>query len=701
MRTGLQSAMALMLAMCLSMATLAQQNAGSQDDSYTFRANSELVLVNVVVRDRSGNLVKGLRKEDFTLLEENKAQTISTFDFENVDQVAQTALTGGAAGSTNLLKKGTQLNEEALRDHRLIVLFFDFTSMEPDEVDRAIQTSLQYLDKQMSPADLIGILSLSSSLTLNQDFTADKDLLKRKLQAFASGEADGFEQGTEGSSDGTPDTGGAYVPDDTEYNTFNNDRRLEAIQAVVTGLSKINQKKSVIYFSSGLTSEGLENQAALRNAINAARRANTAIYTVDSRGLQALPPTGDASTASLRGVSSYNGNAFTNQLNANFSSQETLSSLAEDTGGKALLDSNDLSGIFKQVQHDTSAYYVLGFRSNNPARDGHYRRLTVKVNRPDVKLEYRQGYYAPKDYQHFNREDKEQQLADELNSDEPSVDVSLYVGAYYFRLSDNKFYIPVSLVVPGSQIPFVKGGDKDKATIDVIGAVKDAANHEIGSVRQTVKLDLDQSQEVRRKNVQYNTAFVLPPGMYTMKFVVRENQTGRMGSFLSTIQVPDLKKQTLPVKTSSIVLGSQLVPQTARKHDENPLLYQSNLLLPNIAHVFSVGQTLYFHYEVYDPGRPKTADAKSDRTEHLITSIAFYSGKLKAFETPVIEATQANAPERHAHVFEFSIPLSDLKPGTYTCQVNIIDDASGSFVFPRTTLTIRLALLSANPPSGN
>jgi VWFA-related protein len=690
MRAKIQSAIALVLALVLTSPTVAH-DAGQKSTSYTFRANSDLVLVNVVVRDKNGNLVKDLKKEDFTLIEETKPQTISTFDFENVDQAAQTAATGGVAG-TNVLKQGTVLNEENLRDHRLIVIFFDFTSMEPDEVDRAIDTSIKYLDQQMSPADLVGILTLSSSLVLNQDFTGDKDLLKTKLKALATGEADGFEQGTEGTSDGTPDTGGAYIPDDTEYNTFNNDRRLEAIQAIVTGLSKINQKKSMIYFSSGLTSEGLENQAALRNAINAARRSNTAIYTVDSRGLQALPPTGDASTASLRGVSSYNGNAFTSQLNANFSSQETLSSLAEDTGGKALLDTNDLSGVFKQVQHDTSAYYVLGFRSNNPARDGRYRRLTVKVNRPGVKLEYRQGYFAPKDYQHFNKDDKEQQLYDELNSDGSSVDVSLYVGAYYFRLADNKFYIPVSLVVPGSQIPFEKGGDKDKATLDVVGSVRDATDHQIGAVRETVKLNLDQSQEVRRKNVQYNTAFVLPPGSYKLKFVVRENQSGRMGSFVSEIHVPDLKKDSVPVKTSSIVIGSQLVPAAGKKRDANPLVFQNNLLLPNIAHVFSSGQNLYFHYEVYDPAKPKTtSDAKAENAEHLLTSIAFFQGKRKVFETPEVEANVLNAPERHAHIFEFSIPLADLKPGSYTCQVNIIDDAGGAFIFPRTSLTVRAA----------
>ena len=120
------------------------------------------------------------------------------------------------------------------------------------------------------------------------------------------------------------------------------------------------------------------------------------------------------------------------------------------------------------MQDDTSSYYVLGYRSNNPAMDGRFRRIKVQVNRSDVKLEYRSGYYAPKDYQHYNREDKEQQMQDEIASELPNTDVAVYVSAAYFRLDDNHYYIPVSLIVPGSQIPFTNAANKDKATIDII-----------------------------------------------------------------------------------------------------------------------------------------------------------------------------------------------------------------------------------------
>ena len=150
-----------------------------------------------------------------------------------------------------------------------------------------------------------------------------------------------------------------------------------------------------------------------------------------------------------------------------------MATLSTDTGGKAFFDSNDFAPAFAKVQADTSAYYAIGFHSTNLARDGKYRKLTVKIDRPGIKLEYRPGYYAPADFKHSGKEDREQELEDQLASDLPATDMAVYMDALYFRLDDNRFYMPVSLVVPGSQIPFVKGGDKDKATLDIIGAVID------------------------------------------------------------------------------------------------------------------------------------------------------------------------------------------------------------------------------------
>ncbi|HTM35736.1 MAG TPA: hypothetical protein VL156_03245 [Terriglobales bacterium] len=111
----------------------------------------------------------------------------------------------------------------------------------------------------------------------------------------------------------------------------------------------------------------------------------------------------------------------------------------------------------------------------------------------------------------------------------PATDLPLYMGLAYFRWQGNRFAIPVSLVVPGSEIPFTRSSDRDKAALAVIGIALDARQTAVSNIRDTVKLAVNASAEVRRKNVQYNTVLLLPAGKYHLKFVVRENQTGRMG----------------------------------------------------------------------------------------------------------------------------------------------------------------------------
>jgi VWFA-related protein len=678
-----------------------QQTEKDKQGIYRFRIESELVLVNVVVRDKQGKPVTDLTRDDFTVLEDGKPQRVSSFDFENLDMQlivvasgpAQESKSAPAAAPVKPILTAKDA-DQALSNKRVIVLFFDLGSMAPDETERSVQAAKKYVQTKMTSADLIAIVTLGSSLRLDQDFTADPARLLRVLNRFSHSEGQGMENGATGDPEGLADTGDAYTPDETEYNQFNTDRKLQALQSLCQVLGKFNQKKSIIYFSSGMTQTGIENQSALRAAVNTAIKANVAIYTMDSRGLEAEPPGGSAATASLHGAAMYNGRAVQSQFDANFASQETLTTLSGDTGGKAFLDTNDLGQIFDRVQRDTSVYYVLGYKSSNTLRDGKYRRIQVKVNRPGVTLEFRKGYYAPKDFQHLNAEDKDQQMLDELASELPDTDVAIYMAASYFRMDERRFYVPVALVVPGSQIPFTKGGDKDKASLDIIGEVLDELKRPVGSVRETVKLSLDASQEVRRKNVQYSTGFQLAPGKYHFKFVVRENQTGRLGSFETDFTVPDIRKA--PLKMSSVVLASQRQPVTRKT--QNPLVREGNELVPNIAHVFTPDQHLYFFYEVYDPAKDKLPEAPTDAKEkaptvknpiHLLTSIVFFNGKVKVFETPLIEARQLNAQERKAAVFQFDVPLAQLKPGLYTCQVNVIDDAGGTFVFPRLPILVR------------
>ena len=668
----------------------------AQQTDYAFHAETELVLVNVTVRDKSGKLVLDLKPEDFQIKEDGKPQKVVSFDVENTDAVPVMDVAQAKpfdASPAPALNSGGPQAAAAIefKDRRLIVLFFDLSGMEPDEIDHSVGAAQNYVDKQMAPADLVSVVSLGSSLQVNQDFTSDHSLLNKALQALNPGAGQGFEEGSTGTTEGTPDTGGSFTADDTEYNIFNTDRRLEALRSVAERLSHVQQKKSLIYFSSGIDRTGIENQSELRAATNAAVRANLAFYTMDIRGLQALVAGGEAQTASLRGTSPYSGQSTLNALNSNFTTQETLVTLAADTGGRAFLDSNDFSEVFKGVQEDTSTYYVLGYHSTNPARDGRYRRITVRLNRPGVKIEFRRGYYAPADYKHSTQEDRERQLEEELNSDLPATDLPLYLAAGYFRIGDNKFFVPISLAVPGSQIPFNSTSNQDKATLDVIGMALDSNKRQVGDMRDTVKLAVNTSAEVRRKNVQYDSGFILLAGKYHLKFVVRENQSGRMGSFETDIDIPDLKTQAL--KISSVVLANQIQPAKKNHSNSDPLIRDGTELIPSVTHVFSTGQHLYLYFEIYDPGHESRGTDKPKSTRdsgiRLLTNIAFFQGKVKAYESPLQEVKELNAQDRGAAVFQLDVPLTQFKPGFYTCQVNVVDDAAGRFTFPRLALLVR------------
>ena len=650
-----------------------------------FRSGTELVLVNVVVGDRSGAVVRGLTRDDFAVAEDDKPQTITSFDFEELDApqraqeapapAAQTLLVPPARPARPQPPAPTSAPTIDMHGRRLIVLFFDLSSMQPEELERAVHAAHDYVDHKLSPVDLIAVVSFSTSLRVDQDFTADRDALTTAIDAYGGASGQGFDAGATPDDD-TPDNGAAFTADDTELNIFNTDRRLDALQMLSDQLAGIEQKKSVVYFSSGMSQQGTDNQVQLRRTVDRANRANVSLYAADLRGLQAMVPGGDASTGSLRGTSAFTGASSRNQVDRLAASQDTLTTMAEDTGGRAFFDSNGFGAVFDRVIDDTSAYYVLGYSSTNSARDGRFRRIKVKLKRADLKLEYRSGYYAGRDFAHSTKTDREQQLQDQLLSDLSATDLSAFVSSAYFRLADNRYYVPLSLVVPGYQLPITRTTDKSKATVDVLGIIRDEQHRPVGRIRDTVRLSPETADDLKKKTVQYESGLEMPPGRYHLKMVVRENQGGAFGSYETDFIVPDVKRDA--VKLSSVVVGTQLQPVSS-KNDANPLIKDGRELVPNVTRVVSASQHLYFYYEVYDPAAPVK----------VLTSIAFFRGGQRAFETPLVQQTELAGQGRKAAVFQFDVPVSDLRPGLYTCQINVVDDSAGTFTFPRLRLYIR------------
>jgi VWFA-related protein len=654
-----------------------------------------LVRIAVVVRDAKGALVRDLTRADFTLLEDDRRQAITAFDFEEVPTDRAPAGEPPAAPATPsapILEPATPrppLPAAApaapipvdLSGRRLVVLLFDASAMEPDQLERALGSAREYVDTRMSAADSVAVAAIGTTgLEVAQDFTTDRDLLRRAIDRVGgTGESGDDTSFAADQSVDSSETEG-FSPDTSDLDLFNIDRRLRAIEDLADALAPIQQKKSVIYYSNGTTGATPDNQVELRAAIDRSVKANVAVYPVDTRGLEAVVPGGEARQASAAGVDTFSGRALQRQLDEQATSQDTLSSLARDTGGQPFFDTNDWSGVYERVLADTSAYYVLGYVSANGAQDGRFRHVRVRVNRPGLKVEHRSGYYAPRDFTHSRKEDREHQLEDQLLTDLSARDFPVWLQASYFRIDDGRYYVPVSIALPGSAVPFVRKGQEDRATLDLIGVVYDEADRAVARLRDTVTVAAGDAQEVKRKNVQYQTGFVLPPGRYRAKVVVRENQDGSFGSFETTITVPDLR--AAKVKVSSVVVGTQ-TQLDAHGDASNPLIHDGSALLPSVTHVVTTHQTLHFYYEVYDPGRTASGAAR------LQTTISFLRGRVRRYETPPVELTKVAATGRRAAIFQLSVPPGSLDPGYYVCQVNVIDDVAGTFAFPRLALLVR------------
>jgi VWFA-related protein len=682
--------------------------AASKPERSTFSAAAHLVIVDVTVKDKSGKVIEGLKMADFAVLEDGKPQKVSVFESqilttepeppEEVKLTDQLALPPPPKTVISAEAPG----EIQYHDKRLLVFFFDFSSMAMQDQLRAQDASLEYLAKKITKDDMVAVLLYTSQVQILSDFTNNRDTLTDVIKGLPIGEMSELAGLADDADDNNEDTGAAFVADETEFNIFNTDQKLAAIENASRMLSSLPEKKALIYFSGGVNKTGIDNQAQLEASINAAVKANVAIFPIDARGLMADPPGGAASKAASRGTGIYNGSVYNQQRAQINDSQETLATLAADTGGKAFFDSNDLALGISRVQDEMRSYYILGYYTTNPAEDGKYRRITVKLtNGMNAKLEHRLGYYASKVWTKMGGQDKEQQLKEALSAGDPITDLPLAMQVDYFRVGPTSYFVPVSVKVPASVVAMAVKGGANLTQLDFVGQIQDETKAVVGNVRDyiKVKLDPDNSSKIARKSFQYDAGFTLEPGRYHMKFLVRENVSGKMGTFETKFIVPDLSADTSGLKLSTVIWSSQREPMkaavgaaekvTRKEATANPLIIHGDggdeKLLPNITRVFRRSQNLYVTFDVYD-ARPDPANSKARRVK--VSMSLFNQAGAKAFEIGPLDATQLASTRPETVPVSFTIPLKDLAPGRYTSQINVVDEVGRKFAFPRSPLVI-------------
>lgn len=665
---------------------------------------TSLVTLDITVKDKSGKPIEGLKQSDFSVQEDGKPQKISIFEPQKLTLQPEPPPQLTLADQLKLPEiPKTTITVEApgkvqYHDKRLMAFYFDFSTMQIAEQVRAQDAALEFLNKKITKDDMVAIFFYASQVQILSDFTNDRETLENTIKQLPIGEASELAALADTGGCSEEDTGAAFTADESEFNVFNTDQKLYALEKVSKILAGLPEKKQLIYFNGGINKTGVDNQAQLEASVNAAMKANVQIFPVDARGLMADPPGGGASKGGSRGSGIFTGANYNSQRQQINDSQETLSTLAADTGGKVFLDSNDIEAGIEQAQKSMQSYYILGYYTGNAAMDGKYRTIQVKLtNGMSASLEYRKGYYANKNWTKLNASDKDQQLKEALAAGDPVTDIPIAPQVDFFRVGPSTYFVPVSAKIPGGVIDLKAKGAASTTSFDFVVEIEDETHATVGNVQDLIKIKLDSeaAEKASQKSYQYDTGFTLDPGRYRMKIVVREDLTGKMGTFDQRFTIPDLSADTSGLKLSSIIWSNQREPLTAavgaaqrfnrRDMQADPRIVGDEKIVPNITKVFRRNQNMFVTFDVYDAA----PDPVNNKLRDIKVSLSLFNQKgAKAFEVGPIDARQTATTRPEAVPVNIQIPLKDIVPGRYRCQINVVDEAGRKFAFPSAELVV-------------
>ncbi len=679
-----------------------------KDSTYTLNVQSQLVTETVVVKDKQGKFIPGLKADDFTVTEDGAPQKIRVFEHESLPVDAQPLPPSSRddeqikiyrrLASTSFAAEG---DKHQYKNRRLLAFYFDMTTMRPDDQLRALSAAEKFVRTQMTESDMVSILRYGGgAVDVLLDFTADRNRMLSILETMVVGEGQGSAEGVDDSS--SADTGAAFGQDSGEFNIFNTDRQLSALQTAAHMLGQMNEKKVLLYFASGLRLNGNDNQAQLRATVDAAVRSGVSFWPVDARGLVAQAPLGDATQGSPGGQSMYNGTAAQAGNDRFQQSQDTLYALAADTGGKAFFDNNDLAQGIVRAQKAVSDYYLIGYYTTNTAQNGHFRKVNIALSAPqNASLDYRQGYFAGKEFGKFNGAEKERQLEDALMLGDPVTDLTVAMEVNYFQLNRAEYFIPITVKIPGRELALAKRFGNEHTMIDFVCEIKD----EVGGTTVTnlrdsvdVKLSDATAAQLAQRPVEYSTGFTLLPGRYNIKFLARDNETGRIGTYQTSFAIPNLNKETKRLPISSVVLSSQRVDtrqalfntmkgkEQAKNDAVDPLVNGDGKLIPSVTRTFHLDRTMEVYLQAY-VGSTVTAPAatgvapSSSTAKPLVAYVEFIQAGSKRVETRPVQAVTLAESRLGVTPVNIKVSLKDLQPGEYQCQVTVLDAAGSRAAF--------------------
>jgi VWFA-related protein len=635
----------------------------------TFRAEVNYVEVDARVLDAQGAFVPGLAAEDFEVLEDGKPQKVAAFSLVNIPVERQAR---PLFASTPIESDVT--DNISGYDGRVYVLVLDDVHTHPLRSARAKAAARQFVQRYIGANDVAAIVFTSGRTDAAQEFTNSQQRLLASIDKFMGRK---LRSATLERLDDEVRTRDMRQQGDRPRDMLDQERSmwarttLDSIRNLATYLGGVSgRRKALVFFSEGIDydiTNVFDNQGAstiiqsTRDAIAAATRANVAIYGVDPRGLTMqgddMIEIQDFPTDPALNLGP---TAFNNELRLG---QDSLRVLSSETGGFALVNSNDFAGGFERLVADNSSYYLLGYYPTNDRRDGRYRRIEVKVGKPGLTVRARKGYVAGRGRPEPDKTDSRTapELRAALSSPLPMSALPLALNAAVFKGADGKGAVVLSTLIAARDLSLVEKDGTFTNKLDIVISVSDYAGKSHPGDRATLTLGLkpDSVPRLRAGGFRVLNQVDLPPGRYQLRVAAYEENTKRAGSVVYDLDVPDFAKEKLAVSGLALTSPSSTLTPTARPKD--PLAK----MLPGpmtTYRTFAVGDELALFAEVYDN------TGKQPHKVDLEATLKAEGGQT-VFQTREERDSSELAGGPGGYGFTTRIPLKDVAPGLYVLRV--------------------------------
>ena len=642
-------------ALAIVPALIAAQSA--QRPQATFRSEINYVEVDVVVTDAQGRFVPGLTADDFELLDAGKLQRIEAFHEINVPiEHADRVLYSPAAIYPDIASNATA------SEGRVYLLVIDDLHISAQNSIPARRRAREFVERYVGSNDLVAVIHTSGRSDVSQEFTSNRELVLKAIGGIHGG---GLQSATLNKLDDAVRQAAAEI---TDRPIRDNDARERAVRAegVLMTLRNLadylgsfkGRRKSMLVFSEGfnLTGESaneiLQTQdvrGALSATIAAATRANVSISTIDAEG---LPPSGPG--ADVQGLASATAGVGTVDMQRERrNSQGTLRTLADQTGGQAIVNTNFFAEGLARIQRDSSTYYLLGFYPTTN-RDGRFHKLEVRAKKPGLRITARAGYHAPKPGAAVTPP------ADDLGSlvraAVPSAGLPMTMSLPVFRDAAEGAVAVVALDVPSSAFRFETAGDISSEDLEILYQVVDpgASVRASGSQRVEMRLKPDTRERIEQRGFRVLLPIKLKPGRYQVRLAAESKNGAKRGSVFADLEVPDFSKE--PVVWSGVSLTSANAAAVPTRPVDNAA--EIVPLVPAAVRMFRRDDTLALYAEAY------VNDRRTPHTVDLVATVRDTSGRV-VFSTTEERSTSELGDGPGGFGLRVDVPLKDFAAGQY------------------------------------